>query len=64
MKAPTVILAAAACLFLAVPASAGERVALTQSSPQLTADSGGKGVTDVSSAKKKKKPAARKSWGG
>ena len=71
MRKLTLILAAAACVGLAAPAVATERLLAGQSGPQVT-DLSGKGTIDEFSAKKKakkakakkKSAAIRSSWSG
>ena len=70
MRKLTLILAAAGCVGLAVPAVATERLLAGQGGPQV-ADLSEKGTIDEFSAQKKqakakkKKPAtSRSSWGG
>jgi hypothetical protein len=68
MRKLTLILAAAACVGLAAPAVATERLLAGQVGPQA-ADQNGKSTIDEFSAKKqakvkKKSATSRSSWGG
>ena len=68
MRKLTLILAAAGCVGLAVPAVATERPLAGQSGPQVISTdlSGESAISEFSAQKKKKKKSAadRSSWGG